>query len=446
VITLVVLGAEWLEPESVGHELSRHIEVVGYESVRHANARYGGHPRPTCPSTGAPADTCGVSTETVPVSGFCRDEFVAVHDAFASNFTTRGEHGAAVCVIIGGEVVVDLVGGWSDAAGARPWQSDTLVNIYSAGKGVLATLALQLVDEGRLILDQCVGELWPEFVAGGKERATVRHALAHQAGVPAIREPLTNDHLWSFERMANAVATTEAWFEPGSRVVYHTNTYGHLVGEIVRRAGGLGPADALRRLAVSLGADVWYAVPPDAQQRCADVIFEPPAALSAATARHAAATDGDGRMIALAYLNPPGYGSSGVVNTPEWRGAEIPAANCHATAKGLAQIYAALLEPGRVLSADVLREATRVQAAGECPVLGEHIEYGLGFVPTSARRPMGTNARSFGHFGTGGAVGFADPDAQVAFGYAMNHVVPRWQSTRNRALIDAVYAAIDGQA
>lgn len=75
-------------------------------------------------------------------------------------------------------------------------------------------------------------------------------------------------------------------------------------------------------------------------------------------------------------------------------------------------------------------------------MLGEHVEYGLGFVPTSARRPMGTNPRSFGHFGTGGAVGFADPDAGIAFGYVMNHVIPRWQSTRNRALIDSLYAAL----
>ena len=147
-------------------------------------------------------------------------------------------------------------------------------------------------------------------------------------------------------------------------------------------------------------------------------------------------------MILLAYTNPPGYGSSGVANSPEWRGAEIPAANAHATARGLAQLYAALLVPDRVISPALLAEATRVQAAGPCPVLGEYIEYGLGFVPTSARRRMGTNPRSFGHFGSGGAVGFADPDAGVAFGYVMNHVIPRWQSTRNRALIDSLYAVL----
>lgn len=379
---------------------------------------------------------------TVPVSGVCRDDLLPVRDAFVANFAERGEVGAAVCVIVDGEVVVDLVGGWSDAARTQPWTADTLVDVYSAGKGVLATLALQLVERGQLDLDAPIASVWPKFACGGKERATVRHALAHQAGVPAIREPLTNDDLWRWDRMTDAVAATEAWFEPGTQVVYHTNTYGHLVGEIVRRAGGAGPAAALRRLADPLDADVWYALPEDVQSQCAEVMFEPPRALSEMFEREAASRDGVGRMIALAYANPPGYGSAGVVNTREWRGAEIPAANAHATAKGLARIYAALLVPDLVISPDVLAEATRVQAAGPCPVLGEHIEYGLGFVPTSARRPMGTNRRGFGHFGTGGAVGFGDPDAGVAFGYVMNHVIPRWQSTRNRALIDSLYAAL----
>ncbi len=101
-----------------------------------------------------------------------------------------------------------------------------------------------------------------------------------------------------------------------------------------------------------------------------------------------------------------------------------------------------MLEPGRLLSVDLLAEATRIQSEGYCPILHEEVAFGLGFKPTVPRRPFGPNPRSFGHFGTGGAVGFADPDADLAFGYVMNHVIPRWQSTRNRALIDAVYGSL----
>jgi CubicO group peptidase (beta-lactamase class C family) len=242
--------------------------------------------------------------------------------------------------------------------------------------------------------------------------------------------------------MVGALASTEAWFPPGSRVVYHTNTYGHLLGEIVRRAGGSMPADALRRLATEIGADIWCAMPADVQSRCAEVIFESPPGLADAVAASAASPDEARRMIALAYANPPGYGSGGVVNTSEWREAQLMAANVHATARGLALLYASLLEPNRILSSDLLREATRVQSSGPCPVLGEPIEFGLGFVPTSSRRRLGRSKRAFGHFGTGGAVGFADPETGVAFGYVTNRVAPGWQTRRNRALLDALDTAL----
>jgi CubicO group peptidase (beta-lactamase class C family) len=148
---------------------------------------------------------------------------------------------------------------------------------------------------------------------------------------------------------------------------------------------------------------------------------------------------GDALLAALAYRNPPGYSSVGVVNTAAWRSAQVPSTNAHASARGLARFYELLLEPGRVLSPGLLADATRPHSVGPCPILGEEATFGLGFTPTTARRPLGPNPASFGHFGTGGALGFADPDAGIAFGYVMNHVIPRWQSTRNRALIDALY-------
>jgi CubicO group peptidase (beta-lactamase class C family) len=374
-----------------------------------------------------------------PVSGRCDAAFVAVREEFATNFAERGEVGGAVSVIVDGDIVVDLVGGWADEAGRRPWQPDTLVDFYSVGKAIVALLALQLVDAGSVGLDDPIASLWPEFATGGKETATVRHALCHRAGVPAIREPLTNEDLWRWERMTAALAATEAWWEPGTRHAYHTNTYGHLVGEIVRRATGKMPGERLRAVAGPLGADLWFGVPELEQHRCADVIWAGPGVPAEVDLED---LSGDALMVALGYFNPPGYSSMGVVNSPEWRSAEVPSANGHGTATGVARFYSALLEPHRLLSPGLLAEATRAQSEGYCPVLGEEVTFGLGFKPTVPRRPFGPNPRSFGHFGTGGAVGFADPDAGVAFGYVMNHVIPRWQSSRNRALIDAVYRSL----
>jgi CubicO group peptidase (beta-lactamase class C family) len=375
-----------------------------------------------------------------PITGTCDPAFAAVRDAFAENFAARGEVGAGVSIVIDGRTVVDLAGGWADEARTRPWQTDTLVNVYSVGKAFIGLLALQLVDQGRIDLDAPIAEVWPEFAAGGKESATLRQALCHQAAVPAIREPLTDADLWNWQRMTDALAATEAWWEPGTRHAYHTNTYGHLVGGVVHRVTGQMPSERLRLVTDPLRADVWFGVPGPERQRCADVIWDPSRPMP--TDIDPQQLEGDAQMLVLGYFNPPGYSSNGVVNTYEWRRAEIPSTNGHGSANGVARIYAALLQEGRLLSPSLLAEATRVQSEGWCPVLAEDSRFGLGFKPTVPHRPFGPNPRSFGHFGTGGAVGFADPDAGVAFGYVMNHVIPRWQSTRNRSLIDAVYACL----
>ena len=373
-----------------------------------------------------------------PISGTCEDRFSSVREAFCENFAERGEVGGALCVLIDGEIVVDLVGGWTDEAGHEPWTPDTLVNFYSVGKPLVAALLLQLVDDGTLDLDAPIASLWPEFARYDKEGATLRHALTHRAGVPAIREDLTNEDLWDWRRMADALAATRPWFVPGSRLVYHTNTYGHLIGEIVRRATGEMPGTRLRSVCEPINADLWFGVRDVDLERCAEVILA--SASSPATLPSDASEETS--MIMRGYFNPPGYSSFGVVNTSSWRRAQVPSTNGHGTAKGLARFYAALLTPGQVMSSEMMTAATSVQSEGFCPVLGEETMFGLGFQPTNPRRPFGPNPRSYGHFGTGGAVGFADPDAQVAFGYVMNHVIPRWQSTRNRALIDALYTAI----
>ncbi len=378
--------------------------------------------------------------ERSPISGGVADGFDPVRQAFEANFSDHSELGASVTVVVGGETVVDLWGGWSDLARTRPWEGDTLVNAYSVGKAVVSVLLLQLVDAGAVDLDAPVAEYWPDFAAEGKAEVTVRHALSHQAGVPAISEPLTDTDLWDFDRMCAALAATAPWFAPGERHVYHTNTFGHLVGGIIRAVTGDRPGAVLSRVAAPLHSDVWFGVPDAEHHRCAEVAFEVATSLSLGLLE-GDDLDPEQRMVLLGYVNPPGYSSSGVVNTPEWRRAEVPSTNGHMSARGVARFYDALLD-GRLLSDDVLAEAVTPQASGHCPVLGQDVTFGLGLQPWTEHRPFGRNPGGFGHYGSGGALGFADPTAGVAFGYVMNHVIPRWQSPRNRALVDAVYACL----
>lgn len=375
------------------------------------------------------------------VGGTCDARFTAVRDAFVANFD-GGEIGAACTVIIGGHTVVDLWGGWADEARTRPWQRDTLVNSYSVGKPIVALAVLQLVADGSLDLDEPASKWWPELVAG-QAGATVRDALCHRAGVPAIRPRLTNDALWDWDTMVSALAATQPWWPPGTRHGYHVNTYGHLTGELARRRTGLLPSEWLaQRVAGPLDADLAWALNPAQQARCADVVWQfdvteefewpDPADLPDETA-----------MKVLAYANPPGIASIGVVNTPEWRGTQVPSTNLHATARGVARVYSALAAGGTidgvtVLDRDVLAEAITTQSEGWCPFLERDVSFGLGFQPTRPDRPFGPNSGSFGHYGSGGALGYADPSAEVAFGYVMNAVKPRWQNERNQALIDAL--------
>jgi CubicO group peptidase (beta-lactamase class C family) len=373
------------------------------------------------------------------VSGHCAPDLIGVRDAFTQNFLERGEVGAAICVIRHGEVVVDLCGGWADPDHTQRWTPDTLVNFYSAGKAIVATLVLRLVQRGLFTLDTPVADIWPEFAAGGKHVVTVRQAMCHEAAVPAIREALTDADLLDWSTMTGALAATEPWWPIGTRHAYHTNTFGHLLGELVRRTTGSLPGIELDRLAGEIGADVWIGVPEEHLDRCADVIWAQDNPVDLGTIDLATLGD-DQRMNVLAHFNPPGYSSVGLVNSVQWRTAQVPSTNGHGSARGLARFYAALLEPERVLSVELLGQAAAVQSVGPCSILGDDVSFGLGFTPTTPRRPLGPNPGSFGHFGTGGALGFADPVSGIAFGYVMNHVIPRWQSTRNRALIDRLYA------
>jgi CubicO group peptidase (beta-lactamase class C family) len=379
------------------------------------------------------------------IRGTCDPAFRPVREAFAANFDA-GEVGAACSVTLGGRVVVDLWGGWADAGHRREWAGDTLVNAYSVGKPVVALMLLQLVEQGRVDLDATADHWWPELMAG-QRGATVRDVLCHRAGVPAIREPLTNEALWDWHALSGAIAATEPWWEPGTRHAYHSNTYGHLVGELARRVDGRLPGTWLREeVAGPLGADLVWGLIPVERARCADVVWETDVDSGIQWFSARAETEEE-RMIALGYANPPGFSGIGVVNTEEWRSTQVPSTNLHATARGVARLYTALAAGGAVdgatvLGSDLLAEATSTQSEGWCPVLEREASFGLGFQPTRPDRRFGPNPGSFGHFGTGGALGFADPQAGVGFGYVMNAVRPRWQSPRNRSLRDALYACL----
>jgi len=378
------------------------------------------------------------------VDGPVDARFARVRDAFVENFSLHDELGGAVCVVLDGEVVVDLWGGHRDVDRRRRWERDTLVDVFSVGKALLATAAARLVGEGVLDLDAPVAAVWPEFAANGKADLTLRQLLSHRAGLPSVRERLPANAMLSPSTMRAALADEAPWWAPGTAHGYHVNTYGFLVGAVIERVTGRSVGTYLREeVCGPLGADIHVGLSPRDLGRVAEFRW-PLAAPPEATPE---GIEGLALMRYNTYWNPSGLSGAGVVNTEAWRVAEHPSTNAHATARGIARLYDALVRGGRrdgyeLVERHALCEATKEASIGEDLVLERPSRFGLGFQLTMPERPIGVSSRGFGHFGAGGSVGFCDPDCGLAFAYVTSDMGPRWQNPRNRALTEAVVASI----
>jgi CubicO group peptidase (beta-lactamase class C family) len=372
--------------------------------------------------------------------------------ALAEILAAGSEVGAALAVYVDKRAIVDLWTGHTDAARTRPWSRDTIVNLYSVGKAVTAICALRLVEAGLLDLDAPVARYWPEFAQAGKARIPVRYLLTHQAALPAVARPLPSGAWSRWDVMTEALAAQAPWWEPGAGHGYHVNTQGFLIGEVVRRITGktLG-AYLCDSLAGPAGVDFFIGFGPELDGRCADVL-PPPASPESEELRRQLSVNPESLsglplMRVNAYRNPQEISGTGVVNTRSWRAAEVPSTNGHGNARAVARLYSALAGDGEldgvhVLSPEITARAAGQQVYGDDLVLQRPTRFGLGFQLAMAERPLGPNPRAFGHFGAGGSLGFADPDARLSFAYAMNQGRGGWQHKHVRRLIDLVYAAL----
>jgi CubicO group peptidase (beta-lactamase class C family) len=382
----------------------------------------------------------------VALGGTCAEGFEAVRDAFAANFVDPGEIGAAVAVVVDGRMVVDLWGGLADPHTGRAWDDRTPVLVYSTTKGPTAICALLLWERGQLDLDAPVAELWPEFAAHGKGTVTVRHLLTHQAGLPVFDEPVTFTDCHDADLVAARLAGQHPRWEPGTAHGYHPLTFGWLVGEVVRRAGGRSVGRMLAEdVAGPLGLDFWIGLPPEkeaAVARLAPARFDLSGMTPGDPALLFAAAILDVESLTFqAFANPPGQFDVESFNAPELHQAEWPAANGIGTARALAALYGELA-CDRVLSAATLDEASRAQVSGPDRVLAVDAAFGLGFSLHSAMTAHVPGA--FGHEGAGGSVAFADRSRGLGFAYVMNQLTASLGADRrSRRLVEAVYDSLD---
>ena len=378
----------------------------------------------------------------IQVEGKCDARFERVREVFAENFRVRDEVGAAVALVVDGQLVVDLWAGHHDRERTRAWERDTLVNVYSTTKGVTALAAHRLVDEGKLDLDAPVAKYWPEFAQAGKGEIPVRWLLSHRAGLPAVRKLLPNEALYDWEAMTSALAAEAPWWTPGTAHGYHAVTFGWLVGEVVRRIAGKSLGAYVRdSFAGPLALDFHIGLAEREHARVADILQQvPPDPTGEAAqlfARSLAEPEG---VTARAFANPPSMVLG--PNVPAWRSAEIPGANGHGTARALATLYGrAALGDGSVISRDAIERCRTEQSHGDDLVLGVRTRFGLGFMLRQESHAGGRclGAGAFGHPGAGGSLAFADPEARLGFGYVMNRMGPRiLLDDRAIALVEAV--------
>ena len=386
------------------------------------------------------------AAQETSVDGYCDSRFAGVRDAFAGNFESSAEEqdiGACLSIYYCGEKIVDLWGGHTDHSRTQPWREETIVNMMSVVKGIAGMSIHMLVDRGTLDLDAPVATYWPEFGTAGKKDLPLRYVLDHRAGLPVV-DGLWPGAIFDHDAMAGALAKQAPLWTPGEEAGYHIFTQGYLLNEVVRRVTGetLG-AFVRKEIAEPLGADFSIGLDQDDLARCAEFV----------TAREGTILDREalpeGSLLRRAWDQFPDEID---FNERDWRTSEIPSANGHGTARGVARIYAAFAGGGSLDGVDLLSEAAVLTGIAEQhemveQVMGRRYHQALGFLRDSSPIVwLGGRSGTFGHHGVGGALGFGDVDEQIGFCYAPNRMHARIDNgPRAAALIRALYSSLESE-
>ena len=378
------------------------------------------------------------------IQGWCEAGFERVADAFRANFATNREVGASVCVTHKGRVVADLWGGVADPKTQRRWEKDTVSIVFSCTKGATALCAHMLAEQGALSLHGDVADLWPAFACNGKQGTTVSMMLAHTSPVPHLRDPVAPDGMMDFDYMVDRVANEQAWWSPGTRQGYHGVTYAWTVGNLVRLAAGK-PLGAFfqQHVAGKLGLDFHIGLPESEEGRVATMLAADPSEIDF-SARFFQAVAGDPTSLPHLFLTNNGGAD---FNSRRMHAAELGSANGITNARGLAGMYTTLANGGGGLlrPGSIARMARCSAATHDDATLMSPMRFGLGFMVSIDNRAAGGDSvilgeTAFGHVGMGGSIGFADPEAELGFGYTMNRMgAGILLNTRGQSLVDAAY-------
>jgi len=342
--------------------------------------------------------------------------FETLRGVLDGHIAAGSDVGSSFCATMDGKTVVDIWGGHADEAKTRPWEKDTIINVYSTTKTMTALTALLLADRGELDFDAPVARYWPEFAANGKADVKVSHLMSHSAGLSGWKEPITEADLYDWEKATSLLAAQAPYWEPGTKSGYHALTQGYLVGEVIRRVAGKSVGTVFREeFADPMGADFHIGLPASEDGRVADLIPPPPGG-----AMGEGTTDG---LVANMSTNPGINVLS--TRTRDWRGAEIPAAGGTGNARSVAEIHTILANGGigrdgkRYLSEAGCRKALEPQIEGTDLILGIPVRFGMGFGLQGGATPL-PNDECIYWGGYGGSLIIIDMKTRATYSYVMN--------------------------
>lgn len=379
-----------------------------------------------------------MTTATLPqLHGHVAAGFEPVAEAFLANWTDHDEIGAGFALRVDGQMVIDIHAGWSDRKKTRDWTDETLIPVYSTGKAVAALVMAKLVDRKLLDYDAPVADYWPEFAAGGKSKVTVAEALSHQAGLSGLAEEMDAGDWFNTPLIEDKLAKQTPLWELGTGSGYHPITFGFIADALALRTDGRSIGAILREdICGPRGIDFHVGLPPIAHER---------------TAEHAMPRQmpslGDLNPIReIAFLKP--WSSPGRRGAKEWREAEFPAANAHATAGALATLLGVYADGGpldgkRFISENTLAQLVKERVAGPDKVLPFDLSWGAGVMRNTHDRLYGPTPETIGHSGWGGSCAFADPVRGLSGAYVMNrqqHFLAG--DPRPTRLIEAAYGCL----
>jgi CubicO group peptidase (beta-lactamase class C family) len=392
------------------------------------------------------------------VGGTVAPGYEAVAAQLARLVAGGEERGCAVAAYHEGRPIVDI---WAGRAGDAPWQPDTLALTYSVTKGPSALCLQVLAERGQIDVDAPVARYWPEYAAAGKGETLVRHVLNHTAAqftYPEYWKDVAPDHtgIADQELIASRLAASPPAWRPGTAPMYHALTYGHLVGELVRRVDGRSLGRFFRdEIADPLGLEFWIGLPPELHSRVAHPLPDatPLRGRIGAHRRRvieiarARIREGDvfhpaAWPFALTLTHPDvedPFDLSVLGDQPWGYSAELPASNGTGTARSLARLYAMLAEGGaldgvRIVAPESIRRFTdRTQGRGG--------GFGLGYVIVPPfLQSLGVGAGSFGSGGAGGSLVLADPVHRLSFALTKNQM--RERSAAGYSLLLTLYGCL----